>query len=85
MKRIAFELDRPAIDRGRNQRDRAGAARHRRCVVQKFSRNRPLRALGEWNEMHFRSSTTRQSDAGQGHRRAHQLHETAARPFFVAI
>src|SRR5436853_7536415 len=33
MKRIAFELDRPAIDCGRDQRDCAGSARHRRGVV----------------------------------------------------
>src|SRR5437588_9766516 len=50
MKRIAFELDRPAIDCGRDQRDCAGSARHRRGVVKKFSWDRPLGALGEWNE-----------------------------------
>src|SRR5438034_9260324 len=37
MKRIAFELDRPAVDRGRDQRNCAGAARHSRGIVKKFS------------------------------------------------
>jgi len=53
MKRIAFELDRPAIDRCRDQRDRTGAARHGRGVVKKFSWNRPLGALGERDEVHL--------------------------------
>src|SRR5437588_10975281 len=53
MKRIAFELDRPAIDCGRNQRNRAGSARHRGGVIKKFSWDRPLGALGERDEMHF--------------------------------
>src|SRR5439155_17389001 len=58
MKRIAFELDRPAVDRGRDQRNCAGAARHSRGVVKKFSWNRPLGALSERNEVHFRTSAT---------------------------
>src|ERR1700730_2064303 len=57
MKWIAFEFDRPAIDRGCDERDRAGATRHRGRVVKKFPGDRPLRALGERDEVHFGTTT----------------------------
>src|SRR6266478_2597846 len=59
MKRIAFEVERTAINGGRDQRNCAGAARHRRSIVKKFSGNRPLGALRERNEVHFRTAATR--------------------------
>src|SRR6266404_5447720 len=59
MKRIALDLDRPAVNGGRDQRNCAGAARHRRSIVKKFSGNRPLGALRERNEVHFRTAATR--------------------------
>src|SRR6266704_5426918 len=59
MKRISLHLERPAVNGGCNQRNCAGAARHRRSVVKKFSGNRPLGALRERNEVHFRTAATR--------------------------
>ena len=59
MERIPFEFDRPTVNGCRDQRNRAGAARHRGRVVKKFPGNGPLRALGERNQMHFRATATR--------------------------
>src|SRR5690348_3688218 len=59
MKRIAFKLHRSAVNRRSDERDRAGATRHCRCVIKKFSGNRPFRALGERHEMHFGATTAR--------------------------
>src|SRR5436309_1091400 len=83
MQGIAFEFYRPAVDGRRDERNRTRPAWHRRRVVEKLSRNRPFRALRERHEMHFRPATTRETDPGQRHRRAHQFHEIAARPFVV--
>ena len=51
MQRIAFELDRPAINRRGDERNRAVAPRHRGRVVEGFSGNRPLHVFRERNEM----------------------------------
>src|SRR5437899_11831019 len=59
MKRIALHLDRPAVNGGCDQRNCAGAARHCRRVVKKFSWDRPLRAFGERDEMHLGTTATR--------------------------
>src|SRR5438093_13406163 len=59
MKRIALHLDRPAVNGGCDQRNCAGAARHRRGVVKKFSGNRRLRALRERSEVQFRAASNR--------------------------
>ena len=59
MQRIAFELDGTPIHGSGNQRNAAGAPRHRGRVVEKFPGNRPLHVFGKGNQMQFRPTTTR--------------------------
>jgi hypothetical protein len=59
MQRISFELDRPPVHSSGNERDAAGAPRHRGRVVEKFSWDRPFHVLGKRNQMQFRATTTR--------------------------
>ena len=59
MQRITLKLNRAPIDRRGDERNCSVAPRHRRGVVEKFSRNRPLCVLCERDKVQLRSATTR--------------------------
>ena len=71
MKRIAVELNWPAIDRRDKKGNRSVPSRHGGAVVEELSWNGPLDRFGKRNQMHFRPATTAHAKSSQRDGRAH--------------
>ena len=76
---VSLQLGRASIGCRGDERDGSVAGRHRGRVVKKLARNRIFHALGERNEVGFRTAATGESDASKGDRGTHELEEIALR------
>ena len=59
MQRIPIDLGWSSVVSSDDQRDRAGSSWHCGGVKKRFAGDRPLRALGKRNQVHFGPATTR--------------------------
>ncbi len=77
--RITLKLRRTSVVARGHQRQCTTAARHRRRVVKRVAGNFPFHALAERHHVQFGTAAAGEADTRQRQRRAHELHEAAAR------